>query len=418
MRPDDPLDQQAYLRGNSVYFPTRVIPMLPEILSNQLCSLRADMPKRVLCCQMHFSSSGARTACQFYPAWIQASANLTYEAVAKGLKHDFQPEKTNKNVCALAKPLSELAALYTQLAEQRHTRHALAFTSRETHIIFDRQQKIKTIHATKTLISHKIIEECMLAANVCAAETLHASRKMGLYRIHNGPEEEKLAQLQCFLSYLNLRLPQQRPLSPQDYMSLIRQTASRPDAGIIQKMLLRSLSQAVYQPQSGLHFGLAYPLYTHFTSPIRRYPDLIVHRALYAQMKINSEQAKTYTKKRLKEIGEHCSYTERRAEEATRDVVDWLKCVYMQDKVGDAYHGIVNTVTPFGLFVELPDLYVEGLVHITALQNDYYQYDPGQCALLGQRTGRIYRLGQPLHIVIAGVNLEEKKLDFVLNEPG
>lgn len=284
----------------------------------------------------------------------------------------------------------------------------------ETRIIFGKNKKIKSIVPVERTVAHKIIEECMLVANVSAAEFLKKHKMPTLYRVHGGPKANKIEKLQEFLKSMGLQLGNNAKITPMDYFILFKKIEHRPDASLIQTVLLRSLMQAIYTPDNTGHFGLAYETYTHFTSPIRRYPDLLVHRAIRHLIKDKKSDTFAHTLEQIKQLGEHCSTTERRADEATRDATDWLKCYYIQDKLGKTFDGIITAVTGFGIFVALKDIYVEGLVHITALKSDYYHFDPVKHMLTGKRSGTTYRLGDAVRVLVARVDLDQKEIHFEL----
>jgi ribonuclease R len=406
---DTALDKEAEKRGNSVYFPGRVIPMLPEVLSNELCSLKPQVDRLCMVCDMSISKEGKLTRYKHYDAVMRSRARLTYTEVTDMLtgKKKSQP--------ALLPHLESLQSLYKKLHSLRDCRGALDFDTTETRIIFGKNRKIQEIVPLVRTEAHKIIEECMLIANVATARFLEKNKIPTLYRVHLGPNPEKMPALQEFLKGAGLRLSGGNKPTPLDYFKLLQRVAGRPDAHLVQTVLLRSLMQAVYSPDNTGHFGLAYEVYTHFTSPIRRYPDLLVHRALRYLLQQKAKQRRfPYDKKQMLQLGEHCSQTERRADEATRDAVDWLKCHYMQDKLGKEFDGIISGVTGFGVFVELSGIYVEGLLHITALKDDYYHFDPVKHALKGKHRGAVYRLGDPIRVLVARVNLDDKQVDFEL----
>jgi ribonuclease R len=410
--PGSALDQEALNRGNSVYFPDRVIPMLPEVLSNGLCSLNPQVDRLCMCCELYINRDGKVTRSRFFEAVMRSKARLTYDAVAAMLV-DGDPALCERHA-ELLPHLHELYALFHVLLEARNARGAIDFDTVETKFVINDEHRIESIEPTVRNDAHRIIEECMLAANVAAARLFERKRVPALYRIHETPTLEKLSDLRDFLAELGLNLPGGNKPSAKDYGALLESVRSRPDFHLIQTVLLRSMQQAMYSSDNCGHFGLAYEAYTHFTSPIRRYPDLIVHRTIKHLLGGGSAADLEYSKPELQQIGEHCSGTERRADEATRDVADWLKCEYMQDKLGEEFEGTITSVQGFGLFVELDDVYVDGLVHITALDNDYYHFDPVGHRLTGERTGRVYRLGDRLRVQVAAVNLEDKKIDFVL----
>jgi ribonuclease R len=408
VKKDTALDYEAYLRGNSVYFPSRVIPMLPEALSNGICSLKPHVDRLVMVCEMRIGHDGQLERSQFYEGVIYSHARLTYAEVARMLKY---PKKYPHG---LLKQCEDLYAVFKKLYRQRTLRGALNFESIETRIIFDEQDKIREIVPIERNDAHKIIEECMLVANVASARFLHHHKMPILYRVHNGPTNDRLERLQDFLRGVGLRLTGGDSPTPKDYAKLLERLQGRKDANLIQTVLLRSLAQAIYTSNNTGHFGLAYEVYCHFTSPIRRYPDLLVHRAIRHVLSGKPAEKFGYSELQIDDFGLYCSKTERSADLATRDVVDWLKCHYMVDKVGKVYEGIIVDITSFGAFVELKSIYVQGLVHITALKNDYYSYDATHHRLVGQRSGKQYRLGDPIGVQVARVDVDERQIDFVL----
>ncbi|MGB4333269.1 MAG: ribonuclease R [Chromatiaceae bacterium] len=410
--PGSALDTEAHGRGNSVYFPDRVIPMLPEILSNGLCSINPEVDRLCLSCELLVGLDGKVTRSKFYPAVMRSQARLTYDQVA-AMVVEGDPDLCARFATVLPH-LRELHALYQVLLQARKERGAIDFDTTETRFEFTDQGRIAAIHPLVRNDAHRIIEECMLAANVAAARFFERQKMPALFRIHETPKEEKLNDLRQFLNELALTLPGGKKPTTQDYAALLESVRERPDHRLIQTVLLRSMQQAMYSSDNVGHFGLAYPAYTHFTSPIRRYPDLIVHRAIKHLLDGGKAEDFDYTKTALQGIGEHCSGTERRADEATRDAESWLKCEYMQDKLGEEFDGTITSVNSFGIFVELDGIYVDGLVHITALDNDYYHFDPIGHRLTGERTGTVHRLGDRLRIQVAAVNLDERKIDFVL----
>ena len=414
VKPATPMDDEAKLRGNSVYFPGRVIPMLPEVLSNGLCSLNPHVDRLCMVCEMIVTSSGKVKSYEFFEGVMHSHARLTYNKVAAMLIE--QDPALREQYAEIVPHIEELYKLYQALRKQRERRGAIDFETTETRIVFGEQKKIQAVVPVERLVSHQMIEEFMVAANVAAAEFLLENEIAALYRVHDGPSVEKLESLKAFLAELGLVLGGRNEPKPKHYGKLLMEVRERPDARLIQTVMLRSLSQAMYSPDNSGHFGLAYEAYTHFTSPIRRYPDLLVHRAL--RHLIRSPRKKfPYKHTDMQVIGENCSMTERRADEATRDAVDWLKCEYMQDKVGEEYDGLITSVTSFGIFVELDQIYVEGLVHVTSLQNDYYHFDAVKHRLVGERTNKVYRLSDRVRIKVLRVNLDEKKIDFELVLP-
>jgi len=407
VRHGDALDQSARERGNSVYFPRRVIPMLPERLSNDLCSINPEVERLAVVCDMQLNARGEVGEYRFYPAVMRSHARLTYTLVWDMLQ-DPGGEAARKHAVLLPH-IENLYKLYKVLVKAREQRGAIDFETVETQMIFNEQGKIDRIVPVRRNDAHRVIEECMLAANVCASEFLRAHDQAMLYRIHEGPTPEKLLALREFLKGFGLNLSGGDEPRALDYAKLLAKVKDRPDAQLLQTVMLRSLQQAVYSPDNVGHFGLAYEAYTHFTSPIRRYPDLLVHRAIKAVL-----TRKRYEPGDWHALGAHCSRTERRADEATRDVTNWLKCYYMQDKVGETFMGSVSGVAAFGAFIALDDVYVEGLLHVSELGRDYFHYDAAKHELMGERTKQRYRLGDRVRVKVARVDLGTTKIDFVL----
>ena len=434
--PGSALDRQAFERGNSVYFPNHVVPMLPEKLSNGLCSLNPREDRLCMVCEMQISREGDITKYQFYEAVMYSHARMTYTQVAQIIEERGSQEDANlrDQFAAILPQIDSLHDLYTVLHKRRSERGAIDFDTQETRILFDSQRKISQIIPVKRTEAHRLIEECMLAANVCTAKFLEKAKVPALYRVHEGPSEERLSSVRDFLGELGIGLGGGDDPQPEDYQRVLRSVKNRDDASVIQSVLLRSMSQAVYQAENLGHFGLAFEGYTHFTSPIRRYADLLVHRAIRSLIRshkkvanvvrvegateLTKEQIYPYELPRLDETGAHLSVTERRADEATRDVVNWLKCEYLVDRVGEEYTGVVTAVTGFGLFVMLDELYVEGLIHVTGLPKDYYYHEASQHRMVGERTGRVFRLGDKLTVKVVRVNLDERKIDFELAGQG
>jgi len=409
VHPGSALGKEAYQRGNSVYFPGRVVPMLPEVLSNGLCSLNPQVDRLCMVADMRISAEGKMTRSQFYTAVIHSKARLTYTEVAACLA-----EKPHNVPCSLISDIQQLYGLYQVLRQQREIRGAIDLDTTETKILFGEGKKIEKIVPAPRNLAHRLIEECMLCANVATARFIQRHKMSSLYRIHEPPGIDKIEKLRTFVREVGLNFTVSDAPTPKDYSELLVQIQERPDRHLVQTLLLRTLSQAKYSPENKGHFGLAYDSYVHFTSPIRRYPDLLIHRAIKA---ILSHDNITDDLEQLQVVGEHCSHTERRADEATRDAIEWLKCEYMLDKVGERYRGVIASVTSFGLFVELDDIYVEGLVHIQSIGQDYFQYDALRHTLRGERTGKQYRLGDPVNIQVAAVNLDERHIDFALLTP-
>ena len=415
VRPDTALDQEAYKRGTSVYFPERVIPMLPEILSNGLCSINPGEDRLCMACEMHVDRAGEVYRSRFFDAVMHSHARLTYTEVARVLVDQDPEARTRRKT--LLKPLQALHDLYHALRSQRERRGAIDFDTQETKIVFGPARKIERIVPVTRNDAHKLIEECMILANTAAARFLQKNKMPHVQRMHEGPTEEKLADLRAFLGEVGLHLRGGDKPEPEHYGELIKRIAGRPDEHLIQTVLLRSLSQAVYSPELKGHFGLALDAYTHFTSPIRRYPDLLVHRAIRHCLQGKKPETYEHSRNDMIFLGQHCSSTERRADEATRDVVSWLKCEYMQDKLGEEFEGVITGVTSFGFFVELKDIFVEGLVHVTSLGQDYFHFEAVGHRLRGERSGKVYRLGDAVRVIVARVNLDEKKVDFELAQP-
>jgi ribonuclease R len=407
VKPKDALDKEAYDRGNSVYFPRRVIPMLPEALSNGLCSLNPDVERLCMICDMQVDGAGIVKQYKFYPSVMRSKARMTYTKVHEILQN---PEGELAQEYTWLKPhLENLNSVYKLMLKQREKRGAIEFESSETIMFFNEEGKIERIEPSVRNEAHRLIEECMLAANVCAAEFLKNHEHPALYRIHEGPTPEKLELLRTFMGEFGFGVGGGDSPHAKDYGKLLSLIKTRPDAQLLQTVLLRSMQQAVYSPDNVGHFGLAYEAYAHFTSPIRRYPDLLIHRAIKAVLNGDKYKAGDWN-----ELGEHCSMTERRADDATRDVTNWLKCFYMQDRIGEVFEGTVAGVTSFGLFVALDGVYVEGLLHVTELGNDYFHFDKARHEMAGERTGVRYRLGDRLTVKLVRVDLETTKIDFTL----
>lgn len=455
VKPNDALDVDALERSTSVYFPRRVIPMLPEKLSNGLCSLNPDVDRLTLVCDAVITAKGEIKAYQFYPAVIHSAARLTYTEVASILTNTKGPEAARR--IGLVPHLTHLYEVFQALLQARQARGAIDFETTETYIVCNAAGKIEKILPRTRNDAHRLIEECMLAANVCAADLLKRHEHPALYRIHAGPTKEKLTQLRNFLKQTGLSLGGGDTPSASDYAELMPKIKARPDAVLIQTMLLRSMQQAVYSPDNIGHFGLSYESYAHFTSPIRRYPDLLTHRAIKAVLQgkryepkgidssalntsISPAARKMQQQQRAADLaagkkprgdgkqgslaiwealGLHCSANERRADEASRDVEAWLKCYFIRDKLGEEFTGTISGVATFGIFVQLDALYIEGLVHVTELGADYFQYDEARHELRGERTGIRYQLTDRVTVQVSRVDLDARKIDLSLvNEPG
>jgi ribonuclease R len=430
VKPGEALDEDAFERATSVYFPRRVIPMLPEKLSNGLCSLNPQVLRLSMVCDMVIDEHGDTVGYQFYPAVICSHARLTYTEVAAALANTRGPEAAKQG--ELMPHLLHLHEVYRALLKARGRRGAVDFDTTETQIVCDDNGKIEKIVPRTRNDAHRLIEEAMLAANVCAADFIAGAEHASLFREHEGPTPEKRLALQNYLKALGLGLSVSDEPTPGEFQAIAAATHGRPDAQQIHTMLLRSMQQAIYTPSNSGHFGLSYPAYTHFTSPIRRYPDLLVHRVIKAilqgrRFSINSGQliAPSKTRKgskpsraqlaeleRWEEVGVHCSTNERRADEASRDVEAWLKCRYMRERLGEEFAGTVSAVTSFGVFVTLDSLYVEGLVHITELGGEYYRFDEVRQELRGERSGVRYAVGARVRVQVSRVDLDGRKIDF------
>lgn len=446
VKPNDALDADALERSTSVYFPRRVIPMLPEKLSNGLCSLNPGVDRLTLVCDAVITAKGDIKAYQFYPAVIHSAARLTYAEVAAVLANTKGPEAAS--LTGLLPHLLHLYEVFQALLQARQARGAIDFETTETYIVSNADGKIEKILPRIRNDAHRLIEECMLAANVCAADLLQRHEQPGLYRIHGIPTKEKLNQLRTFLRQIGLNLGGGNTPSASDYAGLMPAIMSRPDALLIQTMLLRSMQQAVYSPENIGHFGLAYASYIHFTSPIRRYPDLLTHRAIKAilrgqryepkgidtsilntmlspaarkmaaQNKADGRRKPESSSAVWEALGIHCSANERRADEASRDVEAWLKCYFIRDRLGEEFTGTISSVATFGIFVQLDALYIEGMVHVTELGADYFQYDEARHELRGERTGIRYQLTDRVTVQVSRVDLDARRIDLrLVTEP-
>ena len=422
------LDFEAQNRSTSVYFPRRVIPMLPEELSNGLCSLNPEVDRLVMVCDMVVAKKGTVRAYQFYPAVMHSHARLTYTEVWEVLSNPASRATERRRT--LLPQLHNLHELYLAFSKARIERGALDFETTETQILCDPQGRIERIVPRTRNDAHRLIEECMLAANVCAADFLHRKRHPALYRVHEGPTPQKLEALRATLKAFSLQLEGGENPSPHDYARLAERVRTRPDSPLLQTMLLRSMQQAIYSPHNSGHFGLAYEAYAHFTSPIRRYPDLLVHRAIKASLGDRQYQPALgpvfgegddeggEALVRWEKLGNLCSVNERRADDASRDVEAWLKSYYVRERVGETYTGSISEVVPFGIFVVLDELFVEGLVHVSELGSEYFQFNEATHELRGERTGMRFRLGDRLVVQVARVDLEARRIDFRLVKPG
>ena len=455
VKPDEPLDRDAYERATSVYFPRRVIPMLPEKLSNGLCSLNPEVDRLSMVCDMLVTAEGELHAYQFFPAVINSHARLTSTEVATILGNTRGPEAQRR--ADLVPHLLHLHEVYRALLKARSGRGAVDFETTETQIVCDENGRIARIVPRVRTDAHRLIEECMLAANVCSADFIMRGKHPSLYRVHEGPTPEKRSTLRNYLKALGLGLSIGEEPTPGEFQAIAQATKERPDAMQIHTMLLRSMQQAIYTPTNSGHFGLAYEAYTHFTSPIRRYPDLLVHRVIKALLgsgryklilppvvsstgnfkrkpggkaepQKGLPKAPTKVAARIKlppaevaaweTAGIHCSANERRADEASRDVEAWLKCMFMRERLGEEYGGTVSAATSFGLFVQLDGLYVEGLIHITELGGEYFRFDEARQELRGERSGVRYGVGTRVRVQVSRVDLDSRKIDFRMVREG
>ncbi|WP_431224067.1 ribonuclease R [Serratia sp. L9] len=420
VRPRTALDDEARSRGTSVYFPSEVVPMLPEVLSNGLCSLNPQVDRLCMVCEMTISAQGRLSSYKFYEAVMSSHARLTYTKVWHILQGD---QDLREQYHPLVKHLQELHTMYKVLDQARAERGGIAFETEEAKFIFNAERRIERVEPTVRNDAHKLIEECMIMANVAAARFVEKSNEPALFRVHDRPSDDHISALRSVLNELGLTLAGGMKPQPKDYATLMDEVSERPDREMLQTMLLRSMKQAIYDPENRGHFGLALASYGHFTSPIRRYPDLALHRAIkYLIAKEQGQVKERWTPtggwhsefEEMLQLGAHCSMTERRADEATRNVADWLKCDFMQDHVGEVFSGIIASVTGFGFFVRLNDLFIDGLVHVSSLDNDYYRYDNIGQRLIGESSGMVYRLGDTVEIRVDAVHMDERKIDFAL----
>ena len=415
----DALDRDAFSRSTSVYFPRRVLPMLPEKLSNGLCSLNPNVDRLALVCDMVVTTAGEVRAYQFYDAVICSAQRLTYTRAWAAMCDPLSEDA--RHLGPLSKTLGHLEEVFRALLAAREARGAIDFDSVETYMQFDANGRIEKILPRVRNDAHRLIEECMLAANTCAADILKRAKRHGLYRVHEGPTPERLRALREFLKVQGLRLEGGEEPAPSDYSRLAKEIRARPDSRLIQTLLLRSMQQAIYTPENVGHFGLSYEAYAHFTSPIRRYPDLMVHRVIKTIIHNKGHYIPPYgdtglddPMHRWRNIGDHCSGAERRADEASRDVEAWLKCQYMKSRVGEQLRGTVTGVAPFGLFITLDALYVEGMIHVSELGGEYFQHNEVLHELRGERTGRRFRLYDSLVVQVARVDLDARRIEFQL----
>ena len=415
VRLDTALDSEARSRGTSVYFPNRVIPMLPEALSNGLCSLNPKVDRLCMVCEMRVSPEGKVTRAEFHEGVMCSAARLTYTAVAAFLSNPTAP--AGIALQPLSTPLHDLYDVFKVLHEERLRRHALDFDAQEIKARFDEQGKIKAFVEQSRNDAHRLIEECMIAANVQAAKFLKRHQIPTLYRVHGSPEEERLEQLREFLRGFAISLPLDRKLTPKDLSEIITRIATHDEAHLIENVIMRSLPQAVYQPENIGHFGLSLTEYLHFTSPIRRYPDLLVHRGIRHVLRGGTVEDWPEALRDMNTLGQQCSALERRADDATRDAMAWLKCEYMRNQIGEEFDTVVTGVVEFGLFVQIKEMQIDGLVHVSALGSDYFSRDKSGYRLIGERSKKVYRLGDHLRVRLINVVIDERKIDFELVRP-
>jgi len=404
---DSPLDREAITRGTSVYFPDRVVPMLPEVLSNGLCSLNPKVDRLCMVCEMRVSADGKVTRSKFFEGVMRSQARLTYSEV-----NDFLSGNAKSVPRHVREPVSALHGLYAAFAKARSRRGAIELDLPQVKFELNKDGEIGRIRTVERNDAHRLIEECMIAANVQAAKFLRRHRIAGLYRVHAKPDSERFDELRQYLVSLGLKVPHSDHVQPHQFTKLLSQVKDRPDSAAISMQMLRSLKHAEYTPDNIGHFGLALDAYAHFTSPIRRYPDLLVHRAIRHILRGGKPGGYHYDHAHMMRLGAITSEHERRAEEATRDVEAWLKCQYMVDRIGDAYDGVVTGVTNFGLFVQISELMIDGLVHVTNLPNDYYHYDSGRQQMVGERTGQTFGLGEAMKVIVQRVDMDTRRIDF------
>lgn len=410
VRPNRPLDDEARKRGTSTYFPDRVVPMLPETLSNGLCSLNPDVDRLVLVCEMKLDAKGKVRKSRFFEAVMRSAARLTYDQVRRMVEHG--DSDLNERFSHVRAGLDRLFEVYRLLARRRERRGAIDFDSGEVQFVFDAGGRVEQIRRRTRHDAHRLIEECMIAANVEAARTAEKIGLPTLFRVHDTPPPDKLEALEAFLSAHGLKVHWKQEPEPADLTRIQRAAKGTPIAPLVNAVLLRSLALAAYEPENRGHFGLALEAYAHFTSPIRRYPDLLLHRALKHHVRRAPKKRYPYSDKHMVELGRECSWLERRAEDASREVDERLKCQYMQRHIGDEFDGVITGVTGFGVFVEIVELGVSGLVHVTSLPNDYYHFDPTGKVLTGERRGLRYRLADEVRIEVMAVSVDERKIDF------
>jgi ribonuclease R len=409
------LDEEARSRGTSVYFTRRVLPMLPEVLSNGLCSLNQKVDRLCMVCEMRVGRDGKVSRARFFEGVMRSQARLTYEEVAAML---FQGDaKLRRKHARLLPHLEDLNGVFRVLLAQRRRRGAIDFELPEAYVELGEDRRIESISSYERNDAHRMIEECMIAANVSAARFLGRHKLPTLYRVHDKPSPERFKELKAFLGTFGVPFPQGKDIEPRHFTRVLERIRGQPYDTLVETVLLRSMSRAAYQPGNLGHFGLALAQYVHFTSPIRRYPDLLVHRAIKHALSGEKPSSFPYSPKDMDRLGQHCSMTEKRADDATRDAIAWLKCEFMLDKIGGEFDGVITGVTSFGVFVQLQDVFVEGLVHVTSLENDYYELDAPRHRLVGARSKKVYQLATPLRVRVAKVDMEQRRIDFEPVEP-
>ena len=410
-----PLDEEARSRGTSVYFTRRVLPMLPEVLSNGLCSLNPKVDRLCMVCEMRVGRDGKVSRARFFEAVMRSQARLTYEEVAATI---FDGDaKLRRKHARLLPHLEDLHDVFRALLGQRRKRGAIDFEIPEAYVELGEDRRIESISSYERNDAHRMIEECMIAANVSAARFLGRHKLPTLYRVHDKPTEERFKELKAFLATFGVPFPRVKDLQPRHFARVLERIKGKSYDTLVETVLLRSMARAAYQPDNLGHFGLSLAHYVHFTSPIRRYPDLLVHRAIKHVLSGKKPGSFPYSPKDMDRLGQHCSMTERRADDATRDAIAWLKCEFMLDKIGEAFDGVITGVTGFGVFVQLQDVFVEGLVHVTSLENDYYELDAPRHRLVGARSKKVYQLAAPLRVRVVDVNMEQRRIDFEPVEP-
>ncbi|HWJ05993.1 MAG TPA: ribonuclease R [Steroidobacteraceae bacterium] len=412
VQPGSPLDVEARERGTSVYFPNRVLPMLPEALSNGLCSLKPHEDRLCVCCELRVTDDGRITRSRFFEGVMRSAARLTYREVGAFL--DKPGARPDAKLEPLRERLLALHGVYKAFTRARSGRGALELDTPELKLKFDEQGRVAALVEYPRNDAHRLIEECMIAANVAAARFLDRHRVPTLYRVHGLPEVDRLETLRTFLREFGLWLPPAEEVTPEHLRDLLSKIGDRPDAGLVSTAVIRSMPQAVYQPGNIGHFGLALEHYAHFTSPIRRYPDLVVHRGIRQVLRGGDPQELVAWHGAFPQLGQDCSFRERRADEATRSAVAWLKCYYMQDRIGEEYDGIVSGVVDFGLFVQLDGLQVDGLLHVSALGADYFGRDASGFRMIGRSSGKVFKLGDRVRVRVTNVSLDDRRVDFEL----